>query len=88
MLIASTGFRRAADRAGANPEIIPIIEEMSSPKIILPKVNEIFSSVILVTIRLPAKINNRPIAPPIRARITDSNKNCERMKYCFAHRAF
>ena len=52
--------------------------DMEIPKIIL--VNEIVSSNDPVSTSVIKKTRNRPISPPIKLNIEDSNKNCSNIK--------
>ena len=73
LLIASTGFIRAALRAGAIPEIRP----MATLK---PKPVAMFWGVITISkteagMKVKSETNNKPAIPPIKLKKTASDRN-------------
>jgi hypothetical protein len=78
--MAFTGSSRAAVRAGKNPAIKPITDEIIIPLTILAAVNVILKSVKLLTTWVPIKIRIKPTIPPITERTTASKINCSRIK--------
>ena len=79
-LIAATGSNLEAEYAGTNPEIIPINADTSIPRIIFELVNENSISIKELAIWEHTYTKKRPVMPPIRLRIIDSNKICKRIK--------
>ena len=79
-LIAATGSNLEAEYAGTNPEIIPINADTNIPRIIFELVNENSISIKELAIWEHPYTKKRPVMPPIRLRIIDSNKNCNRIK--------
>jgi hypothetical protein len=73
--IASTGFNLDAEIAGAIPEINPITLEIINPIITLFQLSEMSKSIPPAKEIVSKKISRRPMIPPIKERITASNKN-------------
>jgi hypothetical protein len=78
--MASTGFNREAEIAGAIPEINPITLEIINPIKTLFQLSEISKSIPPESESVSKKMSNSPIIPPINERITASNKNWNKMK--------
>ena len=77
--MASTGSNLDADIAGKIPAIKPINIANPEPNIILLKLSTNSKSSNLVNPIAINKTNSIPIKPPIKQRITASNKNWKRI---------
>ena len=73
--MASTGSSLEAEMAGKIPAISPIIMANPEPSIILLKLNTNSKSSSFVKVIAIIQIRKIPINPPIKHKITASNKN-------------
>ena len=83
--MASTGSSLDAEIAGIIPEINPIAADIIVPiNMFVGESTNSKSPVKLDAIMDAINTRNKPIRPPIIAKITASNKNCSKMNLFFA----